>query len=260
MNVAATIHRAFASNLKSVSLTGAEQAALQADGIVDPTLQRYVVWRRATVVMVVLATFLSAAVSAYRTFTEPDDQPNVIQSMTDDLLERLESVAPGGSEAVKAGADKLEERESAEEPQTAFADFEHAVHLIALWLLPLAALATLLLKNKFSLSYRILVAAFVFSFFVPIFFALCPWSWWGYKEAVIAPGKQPDCRAPGGRRLPRRVAAGCIVTGSGRLEGVPSSEVPAAGITAAGLVHRDGRAVLRPVPAGRPRRRGPDDQ
>lgn len=191
MNVAATIRRAFVSNLKSVTLTGTEQSALQAQGIVDPTLQRYVIWRRATVVMVVLATLLSATVSAYRNMTEQADQPNVIQSMTDDLLERLESLSPGGSEAVKAGAAKLEEREDAEDPQTAFGAFEDAVHLVSLWLLPAAALAALLLRNRFRLSYKILVAAFVFSFFVPIFFALCPWSWWGYQEAVISPGKQP---------------------------------------------------------------------
>ena len=193
MSFVAAIRRAFVSNLKAISMSSSEQAALQSAGIAEPTLQRYVLWRRGTMLMVVLATFLSASVSAYLTLTESDDEPDFVESMADELWEKLSGVAPTQEAEAKTDATTTEAEEEKEpsEPQTAFSLFEDVVHLLSLWILPFAALAALLLRNRFRLSYKILVTAFVFSFFVPIFFALCPWSWWGYKEAVASPGKDP---------------------------------------------------------------------
>jgi hypothetical protein len=64
------------------------------------------------------------------------------------------------------------------------------LRLLALYALPIAALITLFLRNRFQLSFRIMVIAFAFSFFAPMLMALCPWSWWGVVEPKT-PGANP---------------------------------------------------------------------
>jgi hypothetical protein len=64
------------------------------------------------------------------------------------------------------------------------------LRLLALYALPIAALIVLFLRNRFQLSFRIMVIAFGFSFFAPMLMALCPWSWWGVVEPKV-PGENP---------------------------------------------------------------------
>jgi hypothetical protein len=233
-----SLSRAFTSNLGAIVITPAEQAALAAEGIAEPTIQRYVLWRRATILMVVIFTALSAAVSTYTTFTE-EDQPDIIESVSALALDKLEAIFPPAAKILKAikssrentpptdektekpekpeKAGPAEKTDQSEAPEKSDAEDKTAhqnedatdaaedeegkeikamgrladnLRLLALYALPIAALLTLFLRNRFQLSFRIMVIAFAFSFFAPMLMALCPWSWWGVVEPKT-PGANP---------------------------------------------------------------------
>jgi len=245
-----SLSRAFTSNLGAIVIKPAEQTALVAEGIAEPTIQRYVLWRRATILMVVIFTALSAAVSTYTTFME-EDQPDIIESVSAIALDKLEAIFPPAAKILKAiqssrenapaadekaekdekpekaaPADKTDqsapseksdasekaapsEKSDAEEKTAnqngntsdtaedeegkeikAMGRLADNLRLLALYALPIAALISLFLRNRFQLSFRIMVIAFAFSFFAPMLMALCPWSWWGVVEPKT-PGANP---------------------------------------------------------------------
>ena len=238
-----SLSRAFTSNLGAIVVSPSEQTALAAEGIAEPTIQRYVLWRRATVLMVVVATGLSALVSTYSSFTD-EDQPDFMETVTDMLLDKVESLSPeakkmmeafhvsaapayekaekaidAAKEAVQdAQADKTDKAEKPEADKDAKTDaakddsdkeekaggkdeeeeqiktmgrLAEDFRLLALYALPIAALIVLFLRNRFRLSFKIMVIAFGFSFFAPMLLALCPWSWWGVAEPKLGPGTNP---------------------------------------------------------------------
>lgn len=190
MNPLAFVKTAFNSNLSTVAVSEADQAALSAKGIAQPTLQRYVVWRRATVLMVVVATLLSAGVSTYETYTDDEDEAGVIETVTAGFMAKLQEAVPAAAGFVKE-ATPDEEDAAGEEPTKLVGTIIDDIHLASLYALPAAALLALFLGNRLRASYRVLVAGFLFSFFMPIILALCPWSWWGYVEPVLSPGADP---------------------------------------------------------------------
>jgi hypothetical protein len=77
------------------------------------------------------------------------------------------------------------------EPTTKLGDFIDFVSDAALYALQFAANAVLFVWSRWRLSFFIMVAAFAFSFVVPLLVALCPWSWWGYEEHVYSFEKEP---------------------------------------------------------------------
>jgi len=215
-----SLSRAFTSNLGAIAVSPAEQAALTAEGIAEPTMQRYVLWRRATVLMVVIFTALSALVSTYSRFTE-EDQPGLMETFTETALEKLETIAPAAANLIKASdekaapaagkaektdkaepAEKAEKEDKDEKSEKGGKDEEEeqlktmgkiadGLGLLALYVLPIAALIVVFLGNRFRLAYRIMVIAFAFSFFAPMLFALCPWSWWGVTEPNVSATENP---------------------------------------------------------------------
>jgi lysylphosphatidylglycerol synthetase-like protein (DUF2156 family) len=207
MNALKTLPRAFSSNLRTIAATPAEQAELGAQGITDPTIGRFVLWRRATVLMVVIATVLSAAVSTVSTFTESEDEPDAIEALTETISKKLEPALPAaapkpGEEAAPKpgdetptaadeaddGTDSPEENEG----ETALGRVVDGVHLLSLYAMPVAALIVLYLGRRFKLAFRVMVIAFLFSFFAPMLIAVCPWSWWGYVEPEVSAGNNPN--------------------------------------------------------------------
>jgi hypothetical protein len=206
--------RAFTSNLGAIVVSPQEQAALTAEGITEPTMQRYVLWRRATVLMVVIATALSALVSTYSTFTD-EDQPALMETLTETALQKLETIAPAAAKFIQPGDEKVaptdEKSEKAgaaektdkeekdekggkdeeEEQIKAMGKIADGMHLLSLYALPIAALIVLFLGNRFRLAFRLMVIAFAFSFFAPMLLALCPWSWWGVAEPNISATSNP---------------------------------------------------------------------
>jgi hypothetical protein len=209
-----SLSRAFTSNLGAIVVSPGEQAALAAEGITEPTMQRYVLWRRATVLMVVIATALSALVSTYSTFTE-EDQPALMETLTETALQKLEAIAPAAAKFIQPGDEKVapadEKSEKAgpaektdkeekdekggkdeeEEQIKAMGKIADGMHLLSLYALPIAALVVLFLGNRFRLAFRVMVIAFAFSFFAPMLLALCPWSWWGVAEQNISATSNP---------------------------------------------------------------------
>ena len=190
MNPLAFVKTAFNSNLSTVAVSERDQAALAAKGIAQPTLQRYVIWRRATVLMVVVATLLSAGVSTYETYTDDEDEPGVIETVTAGFMAKLQEAVPAAAAFVKE-ATPDEEDAAGEEPTKLVGQIIDDIHLASLYALPAAALLALFLGNRLRASYRVLVAGFLFSFFMPIVLALCPWSWWGYAEPQLTLGADP---------------------------------------------------------------------
>lgn len=207
------IRRAFAANLHKVSATSGEQAALEAAGIHEPTIQHYLAWRRSMVVMVVLATILSASLTTFRALTGSDDQ-SPFSAVTERLLEeagesplavresddsdesdRSRDAEPRTDKAilknahVQAAAALAGLQAEAEQRTNAFGRFADGVHLASLYATPLAALAALYWWPRFKLTFRILAVGWAFAFFAPMLVALCPWSWWGYVEPNVRPGK-----------------------------------------------------------------------
>lgn len=207
--IAKALGRAFASNLRTLSVADCEQATLQASGIQEPAIQRYFVWRRSVALVVVLATLLSAGLATYCEYTGTGDRLSGLESRLEELLEKAEAALPlteamGGSSSeeddeeeeeadeMKPSDPKAAADDEAEEPATAFGQFADGVHLVSLYAMPLAALAALLCWTRLKLSFQILLAGFAFAFFAPMLIALCPWSWWGYVEPKVSLEKDPS--------------------------------------------------------------------
>ncbi len=192
------IRRAFAVNPHKIPVGRREQATLAARGIDQPTICNYFAWRRSLMVFVVFTTLLSAGLATYRSYTEDEEEVDVVESLGEffhpALLEEMEYDA----ESANDEADETEEAEEnevvaavAKEPQTAFGQFTETVELVALYVLPVAAVAVVIFWTRFQLTFGIMVAAFGFAFLTPLLIALCPWSWWGYVEPVYDRQKQP---------------------------------------------------------------------
>lgn len=208
----AFIRRAFNSNLRAVLASDSERTQLEEAGVHEPTVQRFFAWRRSLVVVVVIATILSAGLATYRDLTESEDDPTVFDTIRDRLMQEASSTLPlsalpvspelgaakeeedtdqdEGKQGNIAAATSTSEAED-DEPQTAFGHFADIIHLMSLYALPFSALAVAICWTKLKLSFRILQIGFAFSFFVPMLLALCPWSWWGYVEPDLKPGEQP---------------------------------------------------------------------
>lgn len=189
------IRRAFAVNPHKIPVGERELATLVARGIEQPTIRNYFAWRRSLMVFVVFTTLLSAGVATYRSYTEDEEEVDVVESMRehfypatlDEMEDDEESTADESEETVEEEAVATEPGA----PQTAFAKFTDAVELVALYVLPTAAAAVVLFWTRFQLTFGIMVAAFAFAFLTPLLIALCPWSWWGYVEPVYDRQKQP---------------------------------------------------------------------
>ena len=204
MNPLNIFRRAFNGNLGRIAVTSAEQSKLEARGIKDPVAQRYVVWRNAMLLMVLIAAAISTGLTTYLDMTDTGEEPNVLETLTDKLMESADKVAPeGAAEAatgvLKAAKDKLDEKadSAAEEPDekepqpNAFEKFTDFVQEAAIDAITVAALLAFIFRNRPKLSFRILVAGFLFGFFVPIAINLCPWSWFGYVGEKASPLKDP---------------------------------------------------------------------
>jgi lysylphosphatidylglycerol synthetase-like protein (DUF2156 family) len=201
------LRRAFAANPHAVAVTEAENATLAASGVQQPTMQTYFAWRRSLMVFVVFASLLGAALSTYREFAETSGRRDIVETMTKKLPPGLQILLPAATDAAKdmmeegeeddetdkpaAATSKAEANSEADEPETVFGKFTDFVQLIALYTLPVAALAVVVLWTRLKLTFQIIVAAFLFSFLLPMVLALCPWSWWGYVEPDYSLQKQP---------------------------------------------------------------------
>lgn len=200
------IQRAFASNLQKVVVKPSERASLEASQIHNPTLQTYLAWRRGVLTFVVISTILSAGLTSYREMYEDDDRVDLIQEVIETaqshaggalpiVKQMLESEdepddQPGGSGGgSKPGTDSKSTEASTEAAphKTMLTRFDELIHLIALYLLPVAALAAIFCWKRFQLTFQILIGAFAFSFIMPILLSFCPWSWWE-AEATVTKG------------------------------------------------------------------------
>lgn len=209
------IRRAFASNLRTIPVSHDEQAKLEALGILDPTIQRFLVWRRSIVVVVVLATFLSAGLNTFVEFTETEDRPDLLEEVTERLLEGAKEAVPASrlilpaDQEMEGDEDEPDEDEAtvkqsssgaktaaeskgkAGERSKALGQIADGVHVFSLYALPLAALAVACCWTRLKLSFQFLLAGFAIAFFVPMLVALCPWSWWGEPEQNVTLDQDP---------------------------------------------------------------------
>jgi len=194
------LRRAFASNPRAIAVSPGEARKLDAAGIRNPILRSYLVWRRSLMIFALVATVLSTTLSTYRELTEGDERPDLIQTITRAVPEGTDlSVPQNGTEFEEQDdAAEIETEEPATvdaaedaEPQTSFGQFADLVQLTAMYALQAAALAVVVFWKRFQLAFRIMTAAFVFSFMAPLVIALCPWSWWGYVETTYSPQDQP---------------------------------------------------------------------
>lgn len=205
MNPLSILRRAFNSNLSSIQVSDGEKTKLNAAGVTEPLVQRYLVWRRAMILMVVIGTLLSAGLWTFIDATDTGEEPDVLASLTSELMEGVQTELTGEAPAAKTAeetepaepstaattAAAEEEDNEEEEPETAFSKFADLAHTAVLYALPAAALLALFLGNRVNLSFKVLALGFAFGFFVPILIALCPWSWFGYEEVKISPSKEP---------------------------------------------------------------------
>lgn len=208
MNLLTAVRRAFNVNPKSLPMSAGEAATLAAGGVNDPTIRSFLVWRRSVMLFVVISAVIGAGLASYREYVEVDDRPEMIDTLADRLALDVELVAPAVKEAQKWEEEEVEEdedegtakpqasatpgeNEDVGSTQTAFAQFTDVVQLVALYALPIAALAVVVLWTRFVWTQRIIVAAFGFAFLIPLIIALCPWSWWGYVEPTYSPKTEP---------------------------------------------------------------------
>ncbi|RLS47503.1 MAG: hypothetical protein DWH84_00485, partial [Planctomycetota bacterium] len=109
------IRRAFASNLRTIPVSHDEQAKLEALGIHDPTIQRFLVWRRSIVVVVVLATLLSAGLTTYVEFTETEDRPDLVEVVTEHLVEGVREAVPTAGLVLPADREMEDDEDAPDE-------------------------------------------------------------------------------------------------------------------------------------------------
>src|SRR4051812_31848401 len=114
------VSRAFNSKVKDMTITPEEKAGLEAEGIVDPTIQRYLLWRKASICMVIVATVLSALVSTYSTYMEDEDQPDVLESLTEMVLKQFQMAVPS-AKALGLSSDTVDAAKAAAAPAMAAA-------------------------------------------------------------------------------------------------------------------------------------------
>ncbi|MDZ4685090.1 MAG: hypothetical protein SH850_08360 [Planctomycetaceae bacterium] len=223
MSIVLLLRRAFVSNLRNLTAGEDERATLARAGIDEPTIQGYFAWRRSLVAMVVLTTVLSAGLATFRELTETDEQVTLFDNISTKLLESAEEAIPSGEmseedaddpaaalEAVKrqlattavvatveeqlterAAAEEDEEAEEEPEPN-ALGKFADLLDIAAMYALAASAALAFVTWTRFRFSFRVLLAGFVFSFFVPMIVALCPWSWWGYDDATVDFRQDPE--------------------------------------------------------------------
>ncbi len=176
------VTRAFSSNLQSISVSGHERKTLEAVGVLEPVLQRYLVWRRSIALVVVIATVLSVGFTFLIDNYQDGNSREGVHTTVETFLE----------EALEGSV--LDEEETAGEspvPTTLFGSLADGVEEVSFYGLPLASLAILFCWNRFKVSNQIVVAGFVLTFFVPMIVALCPWSWWGYIKPNVTPESNP---------------------------------------------------------------------
>ena len=202
MSLISIFSRAFNGNLGRIAVTDAERTKLEARGVKEPVTQRYLVWRNAMMLMVIIATVLSAGITTYTDMTDTGEEPNVLDSLTEKIMESIDNATPeAAAGAVETAKEKLEEKAGAKEEEAddeeedhqpnAFEKFTNFIQEAALYTLSGAALLAFIFRNRPKISFRILVAGFLFGFFVPIAIALCPWSWFGYVGEDVSPMKDP---------------------------------------------------------------------
>ena len=207
------LQRAFSSNLKKVSARPAEQALLESRGIHDSSLQTYFVWRRSLMVFIIIATFLSCALSTYRENFEDDDRPGafetIVAKVTEQITAASKTALPAALPAVPSQVDTVTEKvkdaadaalDESEDPpaekhaasgstkpkKSALGQLDDLVHLISLYSLPITALVVILNWTRFGFTFKLLAGTFIFSFVMPILLSFCPWSWWEPENAIAA--------------------------------------------------------------------------
>lgn len=202
MNPLLIFKRAFNGNLGTIAITDAERTKLEARGISEPVAQRYFVWRNAMLLMVIIATVLSSVLTTVNDLRDTGEEPNILESLTGKLTEAVDGALPeGAADAADAAKDiggkktdaaaEEEEKPVPEHQPNAFEKFTDIVQSAALYTLVGSAVLAFIFRNRPKLSFRILVAGFLFGFFVPIAIALCPWSWFGFTKETISPMKDP---------------------------------------------------------------------
>lgn len=182
MGLFSFLARAFSSNLRTAKVLAGERTKLDACGIENPTVQRYLAWRRSIFAIVVIATGLGAALATANELGVFDNFSGRLWSLADEVAEQIEGADVDGED--NATGDRTPA--AAKEKMTKFAEFAEWTHLICMYSLPIAALAASLCWTRQKLSYRILLAGWAFGFFMPMAIALCPWSWWGATDPVAA--------------------------------------------------------------------------
>lgn len=209
------IRRAFASNLRTIPVSHDEQSKLEALGIHDPTIQRFLVWRRSIVAVVVLATLLSAGLNTYVEFTETEDRPDLLEEVTERLVEGAKEAVPAAGLILPADREMEDDEDEPDEDEAnvkqsssnaksateskgktgerskALGQIADGVHVFSLYALPLAALAVACCWTRLKLSFQFLLVGFAIAFFVPMLVALCPWSWWGEPEQIVTLDQDP---------------------------------------------------------------------
>lgn len=208
MNPLPIFKRAFSGNLQTIKVSDAERAALETRGITEPVTQRYLVWRNAMMLMVIIATIASAALTTVIDMTDTGDEPNVLESLTEKIMDGVDKAIPeGASDVLDAAKEKVaekiegkergkddakdEEEDDEETPPNLFERIVEIIQTAAIYTLSATALLAFIFRNRPKLSFRILAAGFLFGFFLPIAIALCPWSWFGYIGESVSPLKDP---------------------------------------------------------------------
>lgn len=207
MSPLTTFRRAFAANPHTMPASGGEVATLQGAGIQNPVIQTYLAWRRSLLIVVVAFTTLTAGLATYHSFFDEEEHVDLAEELAEhfsleDLMvppeaaaakEKLLEHVPEGvnPETVREAVEGVAPESTPALAQNEAGEFVEFVELMALYALPAAAVASVLFWTRFQFSFRIMAAAFLFAFLLPMLIALCPWSWWGYEDVVVDPKAEP---------------------------------------------------------------------
>lgn len=172
--------RSLTGDLQKVEVRQGEAEALQAIGIDDLTIQRYLVWRRSMLFAVIGLTLLTAlGRTAFEVLDipEPIDRVMVFVEKAEARLEQLRDEESPDDDA-------MDGPEPAAPKNTAFGDAAGLAWDASLYALPISALAALLCWQKLRWSRRWLLIGWLISFLIPVGLALTPYGWWTAQEPM----------------------------------------------------------------------------
>lgn len=156
-----------------------EQSKLQERGVNDKTFQNYLAWRRSVLGFVILCTTVAAGLSTYHAWMDTSDRPDILASLESHLADSMLAHDSEIASTMEQHSERIpiDAQDEEGETSTVLGKLVEVTQWLSWYILPLAAIGAMFGWTRFQFTHRLMLSAFAFSFLLPMFVALLPWSW-----------------------------------------------------------------------------------